>query len=109
MSTRFDNRVDSNQADIVAAFRHLGASVITMQMAKGGFPDLVVLIGSFVVLVEVKSDKGRLTKAQVEWFNKYGDYAHIVKTVEEVVELYKFYKEQSEAFDCKPLKERMGK
>lgn len=106
MSTRYDNRVDSNQAEIVAAFRSLGAGVCTMQMAKGGFPDLVVFIGSLIALVEVKGEKGRLTKAQVEWHERHGAYAHIVRSVEDAIDLYNFYHEQSKVFNHLPPRER---
>ena len=47
-------RVDDNQAEIVAAFRKLGCSVLDMSALGGGKPDLLVGCGGLNICVEVK-------------------------------------------------------
>lgn len=40
--------------------------------STAGFPDLVLARSEHVIFVEVKSEKGRLTQAQVEWLRALG-------------------------------------
>ena len=47
-------RVDENQAEIVAAFRKLGCSVLDMSALGNGKPDLLVGHGGLNICVEVK-------------------------------------------------------
>ena len=56
-------RVDTNQAEIVAAFRKFGCSVGLTHTVGKGFPDLVVAKNFKTVLVEVK-DGQKVKSAQ---------------------------------------------
>jgi hypothetical protein len=60
-------RVDSNQAEIIAALEALGCRVIDTSGVGAGFPDLTVIRpdGS-VCLVEVKTPTGGIKPAQLE-------------------------------------------
>jgi len=78
---------DHNQAEIVAALRDAGHQVVTMHGVGGGFPDLIVARGGQVWLVEVKARGGRLTPAQVDFFERWsGPPIRIVRTVDEALE-----------------------
>lgn len=66
-------RVDANQTEIVAALRGVGASVLSLASVGKGCPDLLVRyaprawFGDGLYLLEVKTEKGRLTPDQVEF------------------------------------------
>lgn len=64
--TRYAKRTDANHAAIRAAFRKLLGSDNVVDTSKAGFGlgDLACAFGGLVVLVEIKTEKGRLTKAQ---------------------------------------------
>jgi hypothetical protein len=88
----FAHRTDSNQAEIVKAFRQLGCEVAITSSLGGGFPDLVVGKPklSKVVLVEVKDDAKppsarKLTKDEQKFRDAWnGSYA-IVESIPDVV------------------------
>ncbi len=81
------DRVDANQGQIVEMARGLGASVACTHMVKDGFPDLVIGWRGHNLLVEVKSDVGRLTKDQLVWQDGWRGPVQIVRSAEEMVEL----------------------
>ncbi len=65
-------RVDETQADIVAALRKAGASVLDMSAVGGGFPDLVCGFRGLTLLMEVKNPNTRygrrgFNKNQIRW------------------------------------------
>lgn len=80
-------KVDKNQAEIVGAFRKLGFSVRTLHTVGGGVPDLLVAKAGRNFLVEVKTEKGTLTKDQVEFHSMWRGDVHIVRNVEDVLTL----------------------
>jgi len=78
-------KVDANQGEIVDALRAVGASVECMHAAHGGFPDLVVGYRGVNYLLEVKSEKGRLTKDQKAWHPAWRGQVAIVRSVEDAL------------------------
>ena len=61
----YAKRVDSNQKEIVKAFKDLGCSVFDTSRVGQGFPDLLVGRNKKTVLVEIKSsEKAVFTTAQ---------------------------------------------
>lgn len=81
-------RVDKNQAEIVAAFRALGASVISLHDAGTGIPDLLVGLHGVTFLVEVKNPdtKGKLNERQERWHADWrGAPVVVVYTVDDVL------------------------
>jgi Holliday junction resolvase len=61
----YAKRVDSNQKEIVKAFKDLGCSVFDTSRVGQGFPDLLVGRNKKTVLVEIKSsEKAAFTTAQ---------------------------------------------
>lgn len=72
-------KVDSNQAEIVDALRALGFHVMLTHTLGQGAPDIVVTGYSDhtdsvkALLVEIKSDKGKLTHDEATWHAAYPD------------------------------------
>ena len=63
--TYYAKRVDSNQKEIVKAFKELGCSVFDTSRIGQGFPDLVIGKNQITVLCEIKKDnKAKFTAAQ---------------------------------------------
>ena len=65
----YRTKYDANYPAIVRVFRTFGLGVLDLGAVGRGCPDLLVSRGTFAVLVEVKTLKGRLSKAQ-EKFRK---------------------------------------
>lgn len=74
-------RIDSNQRQIVAALRQIGASVYWIKEPV----DLAVGFRKRTVLLEVKAQGGRLTKAQEEFFQTYSGEAYIVQDIQQAL------------------------
>lgn len=65
-------RVDANQAEIVAAMRSAGATVVSLAACGSGIPDLLVGHAGKTALFEVKDgakspSERRLTPDQLRW------------------------------------------
>ena len=63
------------QTEVVNLARHQGWLVYhtyDSRRSEPGFPDLVLVRGA-VIFVELKTDKGRLTKAQKRWLTRLRD------------------------------------
>lgn len=72
-------RIDLNQPDIVQAFRDRGVSVRPMSAVGQGFPDLIVSLDGFTMLVEIKMPDGKLTPEQKAFINVWGAPVAIVR------------------------------
>ncbi len=83
--------VDANQAEIVKALRKVGASVQSLASVGCGCPDLLVGLGGYTYLLEVKdgrryASKRKLTKAQIEWQRRWsGSGPFLVECVEDAL------------------------
>ena len=82
---RYDAKVDKNQPEIVAALRAVGASVLHLHAVGRGCPDLAVGFRGVTYFLEVKSDKGKLTPAEQEFFDTWKGRAAIVRSPEEAL------------------------
>lgn len=60
-------KIDQNQKEIVCALRKVGLSVIFLHAIGAGVPDLLVSSPTQMWLVEIKTEKGKLTPAQVKF------------------------------------------
>ena len=80
-------KVDANQADIVKALRTCGVSVQSLATVGKGCPDLVASDGQDTWLIEVKGPKGKLTPDQVEFISNWRGTVHIIRTVDEALQL----------------------
>ena len=76
------HRVDVNHTEIVRAFEKLGARVLDLSRVGRGVPDLLVRFRNRMRFVEVKSEKGKLNKAQEEFATEWP--VSVVRTVDDV-------------------------
>ncbi len=95
-------RVDSNQPEIVQAFRDLGCSVAITSNVRDGFPDIVVGICGLNLLIEIKDgnkipSKRKLTPDEQEWHDNWRGRAVIVESLEDVVALVNSIKRKRKA------------
>lgn len=75
---------DGNERLIVEALRQVGATV--QQLSVKGAPDLLVGFRARTYLLETKTNKGRLTPAQVEWRLWWsGHEVTVVRSVDEAL------------------------
>ena len=81
------SRVDTNQADIVDAFRAHGCTVLHLHSVGGGCPDLLVGYYGENYLVEIKTLKGKLNKLQQLWHEDWLGAVDVVHSIEEAERL----------------------
>lgn len=90
-------RIDSNQNEIVEAFRKLGATVSITSAVGQGFPDLCVGAHGKTCLVEVKNEaqppnKRKLTPDQVDF---HANYQGKIAVVENELDCYQLMREMA--------------
>lgn len=81
-------KVDVNQSEIVEAFRRFGFTVQCLHTVGKGVPDLLVGKYGINLLVEVKTEKGTLTKDQEQWHSKWRGEVHMVRNIDDVVVIF---------------------
>jgi Holliday junction resolvase len=65
-------RVDQNHREIVRALRQVpGVTVHSLHEMGNGCPDLIVGYRGLSVLVEVKTEKGKLNAMQEDWHRRW--------------------------------------
>lgn len=79
-------RVDSNQAEIVRMLREFGASVWDLHTVGHG-PDLLVGYGGKTFPMEVKTEGGKLTPAEIEWRKNWRGNYYIIHSIEEAIQI----------------------
>jgi hypothetical protein len=83
-----DNRVDANQGEIIKALEQAMCSVEILDNGDG-VPDLLVgrqtPDGRRCYLLEVKSEKGKLTDDQEEWHLAWRGHKSVVRSVDEAL------------------------
>lgn len=82
---RKHGRVDQNHKDVVAAFRALGAEVISLADLGGGVPDLLVGLDGASYLVEVKQPRGTLRPDQEAFMEIWPAPVSVVRDVDDVI------------------------
>lgn len=78
-------RVDRNQPEIVMALRKMGARVAELHVVGKGIPDICVGFRGANYLLEIKTEKGKLTDDQWAWHELWTGQVAIVKTVDEAL------------------------
>lgn len=84
-------RVDANQSAIVAALRKCGCRVESLAAVGNGIPDLLVMRGFRLFLLEIKDGSKvpsarKLTPDQVKWHAEWaGAPLAVVETVEQAL------------------------
>jgi len=85
-------RTDTNQTEIVAAFRSLGCSVHITSNVRDGFPDIAVGVSGVNLLVEIKDgnkvpSQRKLTADEQKWHDNWQGQKVIVEGVDDVIVL----------------------
>lgn len=88
---------DANEPEIVEAFERLGCSVERIDVPC----DLIVGFLGVTHLVEVKTERGKLTQAQILFTLKYKGKLHIVRSVEGVAILVASWRPPIVGKDCR--------
>jgi hypothetical protein len=107
--TRYASRVDSNQSEIVSAFRDLMCSVKHLHTAGRGIPDILVGFGGFTALCEIKTEKGKLNKVQEEWRKDWTGGVYTVRNFDDVVRIHRMMMRWHYAVTKLSLEEVRGK
>lgn len=82
---RYNPRRDANEKEIIEALRSHGCSV--RQLSVKGLPDLIVGYRGQNFVMEVKTEKGKLTPDQEQTINNWMGEIHIVRTPEEALKV----------------------
>ena len=72
-------KVDLDQKMIIARLKEQGFSVLDLSAVGRGCPDLLIGKDGENFLIEIKSEKGTLTPAQVEFHKNWQGHCGIVK------------------------------
>ena len=83
---RWRQKPDANQASIVTALESIGCTVYDASRVGGGFPDLVVGYRGLTMLLEVKTERGRVRKEQQQWHSSWRGCSFIVRSAMEAIE-----------------------
>lgn len=78
-------RVDSNQAEIVADLRKVGASVVLLHEVGCGCPDILVGFRGNNYLIEIKTRDGKLNRLQRLWHEAFRGQVAVARTSEEAL------------------------
>ena len=89
---RLRARKDANHNKIAAAFEKCGASVADTSRLGGDFPDMVIALCGFNVLVEVKDgskppSKSDLSKGQKKFQIEWRGWYVVIKSVDDALAL----------------------
>ena len=84
---RYAAKVDANQNPIVKGLKSIfGPDVVFDLSAVGrGCPDIMIGIRGVNILMEIKTDKGKLTTDQQIFHRTWDGQAHVVRTLEEAI------------------------
>ncbi len=80
-------RTDNNQREIVEALRQAGATVYCAHSVGHGFPDLVIAFREKIILAEVKSKRGKLTRAERLWHAAWPVPVPILRSIDDALKL----------------------
>lgn len=78
-------RTDSNQGEVVTAFRQLGYSVAFTHTIGRGFPDICVGKNGRTHLIEIKTRKGQLTPQEDEFHKSWKGSIAIIRGIDDVI------------------------
>ena len=77
-------RIDSNQREIVAFLKIIGASVTSLAAVGRGCPDLLVGFKGMNYLFEIKGEKGKVSNCQQLWHASWNGMVHVIRSVDDL-------------------------
>ena len=84
-------KVDKNQVDVVERLREAGYGVFSIAIVGRKYPDLVVGKNNLNILVELKSDGGKLNDGQSDFFESWPGHVIVAYSSEEIIEAFERY------------------
>jgi Holliday junction resolvase len=81
------SKVDSVQPEIVKQLRSCGVSVELLHRVGSACPDIICGWRGVNVILELKSEKTPVTKAQQEWHAKWAGQSAVVRSFTEAMEV----------------------
>ena len=78
---RWDKRTDANERDIIRAMEKIGAKIYRVAKPL----DLLVTFRQRTLLMEVKTEDGKLTKVQEDFLAIWPGEVHIVRSIDEAI------------------------
>jgi hypothetical protein len=84
-------RKDGNHAELERQIRQLGASTLDLSGVGRSAPDLLVGWRGHNILLEIKTDKGKLSKGQITWHDEWRGNVYVVRTFEDVLHILEAY------------------
>lgn len=88
-------KVDANQSEIVEALRAVGCSVQDLSGVGKGVTDLLVGCSGVNLLIEVKTDTGTYTPAQIAWHAAWRGQRSTVRSIDEALALVEAIRSQT--------------
>ena len=79
------SKTDGNQTEIVAALKKAGASVLHLHTLRHGAPDLCVGFRGRNYLMEIKTERGRMTPDEYAFEQNWNGSYFLVRTVDEAL------------------------
>jgi len=87
MRHAYDNRTDSNQAEIVRSLKRIpGLGVVVLDNLGAGFGDILVWWKQYH-LIEIKTSTGKLNKKQVERSETWPGPMPVARSLDEVLKI----------------------
>ncbi len=80
-------KIDRNHLEVALALRKMGYSVFSLAACGRGCPDILASKHGRNYLVEVKSEKGKLTPAQVKFHESWRGFINVVRSLEDLEKL----------------------
>ena len=93
MPLRWDARADKNQKDIVDAARKMGCSAVPLFRLGQGVGDYLLGYHGHNLLIEIKTDEGKLTKAEQHFFDTWYGQVTVIRSIEDLRNLLAAYAE----------------
>ena len=84
---RYAARVDSNHKEIADGLRAVGRSVLSLHRLGQDAPDLLVGNGDTNWLIEVKTDRGKLSEGQQKFLDWWRGPRAVVRSLDEAIEV----------------------
>jgi hypothetical protein len=83
---RWAQKPDSNQSDVVQALEKIGCSVFSLHRVGDSIPDLLVGYRGLTMLLEVKTERGKLSKEQERWHREWKGHTCVVRSPTDAIE-----------------------
>ena len=88
----YARRQDANQTALIGAFEKLGCSVLDLSRVGSGCPDLAVSVHGNTVLVEVKTEEGKLSPEQIRFHRESKASIFVARTFDDVAVIVQIIK-----------------